>query len=154
LAGTVMLAGSIGEFLWRGETLRWPTFIAGWICAVLSLGLRRWAIAALGQYWSLHVEIRKDHRFVQSGPFRWMRHPTYCSMVMELLALGLILNAIYVIPVVAAIFIPTMRVRLRLEEDALIEKFGDAYLAYRRRTPALFPYKYPNDDPKCYDSLP
>src|SRR5271170_1414523 len=56
LAGTLMLVGSITEFLLRHSSLFWPTFIAGWLCALASFGLRRRAIAALGKFWSLHVE--------------------------------------------------------------------------------------------------
>ena len=143
LAGTLMVVGSIVEFFVRQLTLNEGTFAAGWICAVASLMVRRRAIAALGKFWSLHVEIRENHAFVQSGPFRWVRHPTYFSMMLELLGLGLIMNATYTGMVVAVIFVPTLALRLKLEEAALVAKFGEAYRTYQRRTPALFPYKWP-----------
>jgi len=146
LAGTLMLVGSITEFLVRGQNwnwVTWVTFLAGWVCAVLSFALRRQAIAALGRFWSLHVEIRENHEFVQSGPFRWMRHPTYFSMMLELLALGLIMNAFWTLLIVALIFVPALLMRLRLEETALVEKFGETYKNYQLSTPALFPYKWP-----------
>ncbi|NDJ15643.1 MAG: hypothetical protein EBY17_31475, partial [Acidobacteriia bacterium] len=41
----------------------------------------------------LHVEIRETHQFVRTGPFRWMRHPTYFSMILELLSAAFILQA-------------------------------------------------------------
>jgi protein-S-isoprenylcysteine O-methyltransferase Ste14 len=144
LAGTLMCVGSIAEFLLRGSHLYWPTFIAGWVCAVISFTLRRRAIAALGKFWSLHVEIRENHQFVQSGPFRWVRHPTYFSMILELVCAGLILNAYVSLIVAMAVFIPSLLMRLRLEEAALIEKFGPAYKEYQRETPAIFPYKWPS----------
>jgi|SRR5580698_6997720 protein-S-isoprenylcysteine O-methyltransferase Ste14 len=143
LAGTLMLLGSITEFLLRRSTLLWPTFIAGWLCALLSFGIRRKAIAALGRFWSLHVEIRENHQFVQSGPFRWVRHPTYFSMILELVCAGLILNAYVSLIVAALVFIPALLMRLKLEETALVEKFGPAYQDYQRQTPAIFPYKWP-----------
>ncbi len=143
LAGTLMLVGSITELLVRGPKWNWPTCLAGWVCAVLSFALRRRAIAALGKFWSLHVEIRESHEFVRSGPFRWMRHPTYFSMMLELLALGLIMNAFVTLLIVALIFVPALLMRLRLEETALVEKFGETYKSYQLSTPALFPYKWP-----------
>src|SRR5258708_6283123 len=86
LVGTLMLVASgVEYFLLREHALVWPTFLAGWVCAAISFVLRRRAIAALGQFWSLHVEIRQNHEFVQSGPFACMRHPTYFSMILELL---------------------------------------------------------------------
>jgi len=41
-------------------------------------------------------------------------------------------------------FVPALRQRLKLEERALVEKFGSAYAQYQRSTPALFPYKWPS----------
>jgi len=143
LAGTLMLAGSITEFLLRHSSLYWPTFIAGWACALFSFGIRRRAIAALGKFWSLHVEIRDNHQFVRSGPFRWVRHPTYFSMILELVCAGLILNAYVSLAVAALVFVPALLLRLKLEETALVEKFGSDYETYQRETPAIIPYKWP-----------
>ena len=143
LAGSLMLVCSLAEFLWRGEQLRWPTFVAGWICAAGSFALRRRAIAALGKFWSLHVEIREQHQFVRSGPFRWVRHPTYLSMFLELLVAPLILNVRYSLLVMPLLFLPALLARLRIEEAALVEKFGDEYRYYQQTTPSLIPYKWP-----------
>src|SRR5438093_13767495 len=54
-AGVVTFFGGVSEFFWRQETLRPVTFGLGWACALSSFALRRWAIAALGRFWSLHV---------------------------------------------------------------------------------------------------
>ncbi len=143
LAGAGMLVSSIIEFLLSYSKLWWPSYLAGCLVAIASFTLRRRAIRALGKFWSLHVEIRENHQFVRSGPFRWMRHPTYFSMILELLCVGLLLNARYSFLVAALFFIPTLFMRLKMEERALIEKFGAAYLAYQQETPALIPYKWP-----------
>jgi protein-S-isoprenylcysteine O-methyltransferase Ste14 len=131
------------EFFLRGKVFHWHWLLLGVICSIFSFWLRRQAIAALGKFWSLHVEIRENHEFVQSGPFRWVRHPAYFSMILELVGLTVILNAFYTLLIVPFIFIPVLLMRLRIEEAALIEKFGEAYKEYRKRTPALFPYKCP-----------
>ncbi|MBI5775668.1 MAG: isoprenylcysteine carboxylmethyltransferase family protein [Verrucomicrobia bacterium] len=143
LSGTLMLALALVENLWRKTGLSWFTFAAGWLCALGSFWLRRRAIAALGKFWSLHVEIRDHHEFVCNGPFRWVRHPTYFSMILELLSAAFILQAPLALAAVSALFIPVLVTRVRLEEAALIEKFGDAYREYQRATPAIFPWKLP-----------
>ncbi len=145
LAGSVMVAGSIVELFVRHLRLNGWTFVCGWMCAVASVVLRRKAIAALGRFWSLHVEIREGHQFVRTGPFRWMRHPTYFSMILELLAIGLVTNALYTAVVVAVLFVPTLAFRINLEETALVARFGEMYKQYQRTTPALFPYKWPRE---------
>ena len=143
LAGTVIFAGSILEFIFRAPRLWWPAFSAGWVCGVASFAIRRQAIAALGKFWSLHVEIRENHEFVQSGPFRFVRHPAYFSMILELLALALICNAFFTLLLIPLFFVPVLVARVRLEEAALIEKFGAAYRDYIQTTPAFFPVKWP-----------
>ena len=146
LAGTILLVGGVTEFIWRRETLWWPSFVAGWLCGIGSFVLRRRAIAALGRFWSLHVEIRENHEFVRSGPFRWVRHPTYFSMILELLAGGLVLNAWITLSGVAALFLGTLWYRIKIEEMALVDKFGHAYSAYQKSTPAVIPYRLPHPD--------
>ena len=141
--GTLMLLGGWGEFLWRRPDWNPVTFVLGWACWFASFGIRRSAIAALGQFWSLHVEIRESHIFVRSGPFRWMRHPTYFSMILELLAAAFILQAPVTLAVAMLLFVPALLERLRLEESALVDKFGDAYRAYQHSTPAVIPWKGP-----------
>jgi len=143
LAGVLMLVGGTAEWWWHGQPSSWPLLVAGWVVALASFMIRRRAIAALGQFWSLHVEIRENHQFVKSGPFRFVRHPTYFSMILELAACGLILHAGFTMVVIALVFVPALLLRVRLEEGALTEKFGDAYRAYQKSTPAIFPYKWP-----------
>jgi protein-S-isoprenylcysteine O-methyltransferase Ste14 len=143
LAGGIMFAGGIAEALVFRRPPNWWLFAVGVVLAVASFVLRRRTIAALGRFWSLHVEMREGHEFVRSGPFRWMRHPVYFSMILELLGPALILGAWRAFALAAAIFIPTLWWRLRIEEAALVEKFGAAYVEYRRATPMLFPWRWP-----------
>ncbi len=143
LSGTMMLVYSIAEFRLRHLTLNWVTFGAGWLCAVLSFVIRRRAIEALGRFWSLHIEIRENHQLVRSGPFRWLRHPTYFSMILELLSICLIMNAYLSLILTSLLFIPALLMRIKLEEAALVEKLGNAYQSYQAQTPAIFPYKWP-----------
>ena len=139
LCGILIVAGGIAEFLLRHSVLWWPTFAAGVVCSLSSFAIRRAAIRALGKFWSLHVEMREGHEFVTGGPFAHSRHPVYFSMILELLGIGLIVNAWITLTVVFAIFTPTMIARVRIEERALLEKFGDAYKSYMRTTPAIVP---------------
>jgi protein-S-isoprenylcysteine O-methyltransferase Ste14 len=143
LIGTIMTLGSVAEYVLRGGGFSWAAFVAGLLCAVVSFQLRWAAIDALGKFWSLHVEIRENHEFVQSGPFRFVRHPVYFSMILELAAFGLICSAWWMLLVVPILFIPVLIMRLRLEEPAMVDKFGDLYRDYQHRVPMLIPYKWP-----------
>jgi len=138
VSGLIFLS-SMAEYLFVRPGLNWVLFGLGWACVITSFAVRRRAIAALGRFWSLQVEIRTEHEFVRNGPFRFMRHPAYFSMVLELVALALICNARFTLLLVPLLFLPVLLKRLRIEEMALTDKFGDAYREYQRSTPALFP---------------
>lgn len=142
--GTVMLVGSFLEYFLQNKTVSWPFFGVGLAAALFSFYIRRQAIAALGRFWSLHVEIRETHELVREGPFRWVRHPAYLSMILEILSMALMLQSWWSALVVYAVFLPTLAARIRIEETALIEKFGESYLEFKRTTPALFPRVRPS----------
>lgn len=92
--------------------------------------------------WSLHVEIREQHQLIMSGPYRWVRHPAYSSMVLELLSFALLLQSRFTSVFVALLFAPTLFARIKIEETALRAQIS-GYADYQRTTPALFPYKAP-----------
>jgi protein-S-isoprenylcysteine O-methyltransferase Ste14 len=137
--GVAIVAGGIAEYLLRDLYLWWPTFIPGVILSVASFIVRRSAIRALGRFWSVHVEMREGHEFVRSGPFAHARHPVYFSMILELAGIGLILNSWIALGAVLLIFVPTLVARVRIEERALVDQFGEAYRDYMRSTPAIVP---------------
>jgi protein-S-isoprenylcysteine O-methyltransferase Ste14 len=139
LCGILTVAGGIAEFLLRHSVLWWPTFVAGVLLSIVAFLIRRAAMQALGRFWSVHVEMREGHQFVTSGPFAYARHPVYFSVILELLGAGLVVNAWITLAAVFAIYVPTLMARLKLEEQALEEKFGDAYRKYRETTPPIFP---------------
>ncbi|MEO6600731.1 MAG: isoprenylcysteine carboxylmethyltransferase family protein, partial [Polyangiaceae bacterium] len=69
-------------------------------------------------------------------------HPAYTSMVLELASFGLLLQSRFTSGVVALLFIPTLFMRIKIEEAALRARVK-GYSEYQRRTPALLPYKFP-----------
>ena len=140
--GSLMLVGSIAEHLWFHHPLSVPLLVLGWGVALSSFWLRRRAIRELGKMWSLHVEIREHHQLVMSGPYRWVRHPAYTSMVLELASFGLLLQSLYCSALVLVLFIPTLLLRIKIEESALRAQVA-GYSEYQRSTPALLPYKLP-----------
>lgn len=143
VCGLLIVFGGIAELLVYRSHFHWETFVAGILLAVASFIIRRRAIAALGKFWSLHVEMRETHEFVRNGPFAWVRHPVYFSMILEILAAAIILHAWLTLMIVTLIFVPTLRYRLKLEEAALAAQFGVAFDNYRRTTPMLFPFRWP-----------
>lgn len=137
--GVAMTLGGASEYCANGCRPSDSLLFIGVLLAICSFTIRRSAIAALGRFWSLHVEMRTEHVLVTTGPFRYMRHPVYFSMILELAAVALILKAPVAFLLVMLVFIPTLIRRLSLEEKALRDKFGAAYVEYSRHTFSILP---------------
>ena len=99
-------------------------------------------IRTLGKYFTVDVTIRKGHKIKKDGFYSILRHPSYSASLLTFLGLGLYLNnwvslAIAIIPPFLA-----FSYRIRVEEKALIEQFGQEYLDYKNQTKKLLPYIY------------
>ncbi|MDP9254255.1 MAG: isoprenylcysteine carboxylmethyltransferase family protein [Verrucomicrobiota bacterium] len=116
--------------------------IAGVMLFVPGLLLRWWAIIVLGRFFTLDVQIAKDHELVEAGPYRLVRHPSYTGVLMAFLGFALTLgNWAAILVVVVPIFAAFIR-RMNVEEGALLAALGKRYAAYMARTKRLVPSVY------------
>lgn len=68
----------------------------GWPMLALvgaAMALRYWAIAALGERWNTRVLVVPGEPAVTSGPYRFLRHPNYLAVIVEMAALPLVHGA-------------------------------------------------------------
>lgn len=93
---------------------------------------------SLGKNLTDTVVTRESHTLVTSGPYRYVRHPMYTALILTTAAAAL-LSANWFFGLVGATCFALIHHRTRIEEANLIERFGDEYLAYRRRTGKYFP---------------
>jgi protein-S-isoprenylcysteine O-methyltransferase len=123
-----------------GPTGIWrPAGVAAFAAGTL---LRWYAILALWRFFTVNVAIASDHRLVEAGPYRLLRHPSYTGSLLAFLGLGLCLDNWASL---AALMVPVWVVfwwRMRIEETALLETFGERYRDYMRRTRRLIPFIY------------
>lgn len=87
-------------------------------------GLRYWAIRTLGPRWSTRVIVVSDEPLVTGGPFRWLRHPNYLGVVLELFALPMVHTAWITAAVCSVLNGMLLRARTRVEEAALARWCG------------------------------
>ena len=117
----------------------WVLVIIGACLVAAGIGLRIWAIRALGRFFRTVVVIQEDHPLVDDGPYHVLRHPSYAGTLLSVAGIGVGLgNWLSLLAVVALTFAGFVR-RIILEESALREQFGAAYQAYARRTWRVVP---------------
>lgn len=84
------------------------------------------------------MRIAAEHQLVQSGPYRRLRHPIYTAVLGMYVGITLVSGQFHAVLALLAVAAVYWR-KLRLEEAALENAFGQAYVAYRRETWALVP---------------
>jgi isoprenylcysteine carboxyl methyltransferase (ICMT) family protein YpbQ len=136
---TLIIIGALVEFLLVRKALLWWWSAVGFVLYIVSVALRNVAIRTLGRFWSLHVEIRSEHKLVREGVYRYIRHPAYAAIILEVLSIPMVVNAWWTVLFAAITYLPLLGLRLRLEEKALLEKLGEHYRQYQSEAGALLP---------------
>ena len=138
---------SWGAFLIRvlDQTTIRPNF-AIITLAVLTFGLgfslRLWAIRTLGRLFTFEIGIRPEHRIIEEGPYRTLRHPSYTGYLGMALGMGLISSSWLFLGLVLTGVVLFFVVRIYSEEKMLLQHFGPAYREYQSRTKKLIPYLF------------
>jgi protein-S-isoprenylcysteine O-methyltransferase Ste14 len=98
-----------------------------------------WARFVLAGNWSGFVQVKQDHELIVDGPYRWVRHPIYTGLLLMFLGTALAVGewrGVLAVAIAAIAF----WYKLRLEETVMRGAFGESYVRYAERVPALIPY--------------
>jgi protein-S-isoprenylcysteine O-methyltransferase Ste14 len=117
----------------------WAPVVAGIAVVVVGGALRAWAIASLGRFFTSQVTIQAGHRVITSGPYRYLRHPSYTAMLVALLGLGIALDTWPSILAIVLLPLTGLLVRIHVEEHALENALGEEYRRYAAETRRLVP---------------
>jgi protein-S-isoprenylcysteine O-methyltransferase Ste14 len=145
----LVLVVSLTAAIWHSEVtppdmfggphiLKW----IGLVILIMALAIRWTAIYTLGKAFSSNVAILDSQKLNQSGIYRFVRHPSYLGLWLVFIAVGVhsrnwLSFALATIPTTAALLY-----RIHVEEDALIQAFGDQYIVYAKSTKRLIPGIY------------
>jgi protein-S-isoprenylcysteine O-methyltransferase Ste14 len=114
-------------------------FVAGLVLMIAGMALRWYSIWVLGASFTCDVATRPGQHIVQSGPYRWVRHPSYTGGLLTVL--GVLLCCDNLASLTALAFaVAGYAYRIRIEERALATDLGPSYRDYMRRTKRLIPF--------------
>ena len=122
--------------LWRRSLV----FFSGIGLMLAGVAFRWWAIATLGKFFTFDVAIQSSQKVVDSGPYRYLRHPSYTGALMTQVGIGLALGnwagllALMVCMAIAYWY------RITVEERALLAALGEPYKQYMQRTHRIIPF--------------
>ncbi|MDD3984858.1 MAG: isoprenylcysteine carboxylmethyltransferase family protein [Methanobacterium sp.] len=107
---------------------------------IIGFIIRQWSITILGCFFLPTVGVKKDHKLIDSGPYKLIRHPSYTGSCIFLIGLGLTLQSWGTVIIAIIIISIAYGYRIHIEENILISKFGDEYIKYMKRTKKIIPY--------------
>jgi protein-S-isoprenylcysteine O-methyltransferase Ste14 len=114
--------------------------IASMVLAPVSVALAYAATRRLGKQWRYEAALSEDHELIRTGPYRWLRHPIYASMLGMLLA-TLLAWTWWPLAIAALVFfLAGTEIRVHAEEKLLTGRFPEEYAAYRATTRAYIPF--------------
>lgn len=135
---------ALGQFVARRAGMAlpgpgwWPVAL-GMAVFTLGLFLRGWAVRELGRFFKFTVVVQADHRVVDTGPYRLIRHPSYTGLLVIELGLGIMLGTWLSIPACLLPPLVAFAIRLLTEERVLARELGEPYRDYMARTRRLIP---------------
>jgi len=141
--GVVIVA--IGySLLWQGKFwLRHPQswqMILAIVFFALGILLSWTSTRALGRQWRIDAGLSSDHELIMAGPYRFVRHPIYTSMLCVLLATGFVVTPLPLFLLAIVVFVFGTEIRVRIEDKLLASQFGDTFQRYQENVPAYVPF--------------
>ncbi|HLC84341.1 MAG TPA: isoprenylcysteine carboxylmethyltransferase family protein [Candidatus Nanoarchaeia archaeon] len=124
-----------------GRLPTWMSYI-GIAVVVLGFILRQYAIHTLGKFFVPVVTVRKEQRIIQKGPYRYVRHPSYTGLLLELVGAGLAVSNWVAAVLSLVLATVALSYRISVEERALRQHFGKKYKEYQAKTKRLIPGFY------------
>ncbi|MFO7772349.1 MAG: isoprenylcysteine carboxylmethyltransferase family protein [Dehalococcoidia bacterium] len=133
-------------YIWFPQALAWATVplpawarILGCLLGVAALLWFVWIHRSLGSNHSARLRIKDRQVLVTDGPYRWIRHPMYSAFyLLHVAVFFLTANWFIGVTWLAGLTI-TILLRVRREEEMLLERFGDQYGSYMDRTGRFVP---------------
>jgi protein-S-isoprenylcysteine O-methyltransferase len=123
------------------QSIRWDfTACAALVFAILGLVFRTWSVSTLGKFFTMHLDIQTNHTVIRSGPYRFLRHPSYLGALVMCLASITFLHAWFSLAA-ALVLLPIAFVRRVHYEEMMLKKgLGDEYSVYCQKTKKILPW--------------
>jgi protein-S-isoprenylcysteine O-methyltransferase Ste14 len=102
-------------------------------------GFRLWAIHSLGRYFRGVVHVQEDHQVIRTGPYRYLRHPSYAGALFAVLGIALVWANVLSWALFFGCALLGVLYRIRVEERVLVAGLGAEYVDYAAHTRRLVP---------------
>ncbi|MCA1031356.1 isoprenylcysteine carboxylmethyltransferase family protein [Bacillus timonensis] len=114
--------------------------ILGFLITLAGIIYRQYSIFVLREYFSGYVRVKEHHALIQNGPYKTFRHPSYFGSLICFVGLGLTSGHVAPLIIMPISMIIIYNFRIKVEEELLESKFGQAYKNYKKSTWGYLPF--------------
>ena len=115
--------------------------VIGVILVTVGVIFAIWARRVLGEEWSNNVAIKASHTLIKSGPYQFVRNPIYTGVIFAMLGMMITLGEIRGLIGLILVLISVWH-KGWMEEQLLIEEFGDEYIKYKKNVKFMIPFVF------------
>jgi protein-S-isoprenylcysteine O-methyltransferase Ste14 len=141
---SLALAFAFPHFLPQA-TISWRRVSFFWIGIALmlaGLAFRFYSMSLLGRFFTYSVAVHAGQTVIETGPYRYIRHPSYTGGLITLVGLGLALGSWAGLIAILICMGIAYSYRISVEEAALLSALGEPYKLYMHRTTRLIPFLF------------
>ena len=136
---TAAILNGVQKFVFPGGKTP-AVFFVGMAIMLIGMALRYWAVATLGAFFRTTIETDQDQKVVSSGPYRLIRHPSYCGWLLVCVGYGIAVQNWLSLLIALLLPLVALFYRIQVEERALVSSLGSAYIEYQKKTKRLIPW--------------
>ena len=126
-----------------GRMNHWDAFFAvGVVLTVIGLMIRIQSILTLKQYFTYSVAKVDDHKLIQTGLYKVIRHPGYLGQLIIFIGISISLSNWLSILAMTIPVVIGYGYRIKVEERFMRDQLGTDYLDYQKRTKRIIPMIY------------
>lgn len=132
------------SLIWQGRFWERPLPIWRVTLSIflLSLGcILSWSgTRFLGRQWRIDAGLNADHELVRTGPYRFVRHPIYASLLCVFCGTAAMIASLLLFLPALLLFVLGTEIRVRIEDGLLATRFGEEFRSYKSSVPAYIPF--------------
>ena len=143
----IIVSGSIAIILFNLACRKNDWFIipklAFWIGVIFIIAgivLRLYSVLTLGKYFTVTVQVNSNQKVIQTGPYKYIRHPAYSGSILSLIGIALAFRSIIGIIGTLIIIAVIYGYRIKIEEKILENNLKIIYKKYKQHTKRIIPF--------------
>lgn len=115
-------------------------FWVGALLMAIGIFMRVYSVWTLRHFFTLSIQVKSDHKIVQNGPYRYLRHPAYTGSILTFLGIAVCFRNPVALLLSGIVLALIYSYRIKVEEEMLEESFGEGYLKYEKSTWRVLPF--------------